>query len=52
MATVSGNEDTLEPTRVSVREMRLVFGAGFALTVLNVADRQVVVAALPRLKAE
>jgi hypothetical protein len=50
MATVSRNEGTLEPKRVSVREMRPVFGAAFALMVLSFADRQVVVATFPQLK--
>src|SRR5689334_4485746 len=52
MATVAPEEGTQEPEHAPVREMRVVFGAAFALMVLNFADRQVVVAAFPQLRTE
>ena len=52
MATGARDDGTLEPEPVSVREMRVVFGAAFALMALNFADRHVVVATFPQLQAE
>jgi hypothetical protein len=52
MATVARDEDTLDPERVSAREMRVVFDAAFALMVVNFADRHIVVATFPQLQAE
>jgi hypothetical protein len=52
MASVARDEDTLDPERVSAREMRVVFDAAFALMVVNFADRHIVVATFPQLQAE
>jgi predicted MFS family arabinose efflux permease len=52
MATVAAEQGKQEPERASLREMRVMFGAAFALMVLNFADRQVVVATFPQLQAE
>jgi hypothetical protein len=52
MATVARDEDTLDPERISAREMRVVFDAAFALMVVNFADRHIVVATFPQLQAE
>jgi MFS transporter, Spinster family, sphingosine-1-phosphate transporter len=52
MASVTPNEGEQEPGCAPLRERRVVFGAAFALMVVNFADRQVVVATFPQLQAE
>jgi MFS family permease len=52
MGTVGRGHVSVDTDRVKVPGARVVFGAAFALMVLNFADRHVVVAAFPQLEAE
>jgi predicted MFS family arabinose efflux permease len=52
MGTADRGHFSVDTDRVEVPGARVVFGAAFALMVLNFADRHVVVAAFPQLEAE
>jgi len=52
MGTAGRGHVSFDTDRVEVPGARVVFGAAFALMVLNFADRHVVVAAFPQLEAE
>jgi MFS family permease len=52
MGTTDRGHPSFDTDRVEVSRARVVFGAAFALMILNFADRHVVVAVFPQLEAD